>query len=104
MVAEDRIQGVAEAKPRQSREKSRCIGIGCGLNNWNSLVDGIGIVIIKIKYLLNEEYCILEMEKIIEKRDVERCWSSLLDLKSRKVSGSNIGCHKLASCSKLAKE
>ena len=36
--------------------KSRCIGIGCGLNSWNSSADGIGIVIIKIKYLSNKKY------------------------------------------------
>ena len=41
------------------------IGNGCGLNNWNSSVDGIGMVIVKIK--------------------------------SRKVSGSSIGCHKLVA-------
>ena len=32
-----------------------------------------------------------------EERGVERCGSSLLDLKFKKVSGSSIGCHKLVA-------
>ena len=81
----------------RSALESRYIGIGCGLNNWNSSVDGIGIVIVKIKYLSNKKYCILAKGRTIEKRDVDRYGFSLLDLKSRKVSGSNIGCNELVA-------
>ena len=57
----------------------------------------MGIVIVKIKYLSNKKNCILAKWRTTEKRDLERYGSSLWNLKSRKVSGSSIGCHKLVA-------
>ena len=79
---------------KQAHRFQLYIGIKYGLNNWNSSVDGIGMVIVKIKYLSNKKYCSLEKLRTTEKRDVERYESSLFDLKSRKVLGSSIGCYK----------
>ena len=45
----------------------------------------------KVKYL------ILENGMTIERRDLGRWGSSLFDLKSRKVSGSSMGCHKFVA-------